>query len=163
MDTTGPQDDARYATFPRRLNALTTDGIIVMAFSILTFLLAPSGESHPYLRLSLAFVWWGAILLYEPVGVAFFGGTVGHRLLNLRVVDERTLGNPTLAKAVLRLLVKVALGVLSFVSMSFTRKHQSLHDLLTGSTVRIRDASRAAPYHYVREQAPPPPPPPATP
>ncbi len=157
MHTAGSQDDARYATFPRRLNALTTDGIIVVGFTILTFLLAPSGESHPSLRLSLAFAWWGVILLYEPVGVAFFGGTIGHRLLNLRVVDERTLGNPTLAKALLRFVVKVVLGVISFVSMAFTRKHQSLHDLLTGSTVRIRDVSRAAPYHYVGEKPPMPP------
>lgn len=157
MENVSPMDDARYATFPRRLNALTTDGIIVVGFTILTFLLAPSGESHPSLRLSLAFAWWGVILLYEPVGVAFFGGTIGHRLLNLRVVDEATLGNPGLAKALLRFLIKVLLGVISFVSMAFTRKHQSLHDLLTGSTVRIRDASRAAPYHYVVIKAPGPP------
>jgi hypothetical protein len=32
--------------------------------------------------------------------------------------------------------------------MNFSRRHQAVHDILTGSSVRIRDAARARPHQY---------------
>jgi uncharacterized RDD family membrane protein YckC len=153
-----PDPEPRYATFPRRLNALSVDALILIVFSVVVFSLLPSGAERPALRLSLAFLWWGTLLLYEPVMVTWFGGTLGHRLLNLRVVDDNTGGNPGLMKALGRFLIKGLLGVASFVSMSFARRHQALHDMMTRSTVQVRDPSKAAPHHYVLDREPPPPP-----
>jgi hypothetical protein len=79
-------------------------------------------------------------------------------LLNLRVVDDNTGGNPGLMKALGRFLIKGLLGVASFVSMSLARRHQALHDMMTRSTVQVRDPSKAAPHHYVLDREPPPPP-----
>jgi len=140
---------ARYATFPRRLNALSLDALILVLFSIVVFAILPGGLEHPALRLTLAFVWWGVLLLYEPVMVTWLGGTLGHRLQNLRVVDDRSGGNPSPMKAIGRYLLKGLLGIFSFLTMSFSRRHQALHDMMTGSTVQIRDPSKAAPHHYV--------------
>src|SRR5262249_33953985 len=84
--------------------------------------------------------------------VAFAGGTIGHLRTNLRVVDDRTHGNVSFLKAVARAIIKAALGLPSFVTMLITRRSQAIHDLLTGSTVQVRDLSRAAPSLYVRER-----------
>jgi hypothetical protein len=45
------------------------------------------------------------------------------------------------------------LGLPSFVTMLITRRSQAIHDLLTGSTVQVRDFSRAAPSLYIRERS----------
>lgn len=156
-----PGKEAYYATFPRRLNALSLDILILIGISIIVFALTPAGEAHPLLRLLLAIGWWGALVLYEPILVAFLGGTVGHRLMNLRVVDERTAGNLSLPKAVGRLFIKGILGLISFFTMIFSSKHQALHDMMTNSTVQIRDPAKALRHHYVTERPTGPPSPPA--
>lgn len=139
----------RYARFPRRLNALSTDSVLLSVVTFVAFALAPQDDGSPLLRSTLAIVWWSALLFYEPVTVAWLGGTLGHRLLNLRVVDDHSGGNIGLWKAVLRFWIKALLGVLSFLTLSWTRRHQALHDVLTRSTVQFRDPSRAEPHHYV--------------
>jgi uncharacterized RDD family membrane protein YckC len=146
--------DRRYARFPRRLNALSVDALVLILFSVLVFALLPLTQEYAALRLTLAFVWWGVLLLYEPVTVAWFGGTPGHLLLNLRVVDEGHGGNLSLPRAIARFVLKGLLGLISFFSMSFSRKHQTLHDKLTGSTVQIRNPAKAAPEHYVLSRPP---------
>jgi uncharacterized RDD family membrane protein YckC len=155
---TGTQSPKQYATFPRRLNALSTDALILIGFSAVMLALLPNGRERPALRLSLGFLWLAALILYEPIMVTWFGGTLGHRLMNLKVVDDHTGGNPGLIKSILRYLIKGILGVISFFSMSFARRHQALHDMLTRSTVQIRDPGKAAPHHYVVGRNPPPPP-----
>ena len=137
-----------YANFPGRLNALTIDSVVVIAFSALLFFLASVLQSIPAARITLVVLWWLTLFLYEPLFVWRFGGTVGHRAMNLRVVDNRTGGKISLPKALGRLLIKGVLGIFSFLTMSFTRRHQAIHDLVTNSSVRIRDEARARPHQY---------------
>ena len=68
--------------------------------------------------------------------------------MNLRVADNRTQGNVSLHKALTRFVLKALLGVFSFLTMNFSRRHQALHDIVTNSSVRIRDAAKARPEHY---------------
>lgn len=150
-----------YATFARRVNAITLDGLLVFGFSVSIFALVSALEDSPALRTGIVVLWWGVLLLYDPILVWRFGGTLGHRLLNLRVVDDRTGGNVGFARAIVRTIVKGLLGVLTFLSMTLSRRHRAIHDIATSSSVQIRDPSRALPYHYVteRETAPAHPPP----
>jgi hypothetical protein len=90
--------------------------------------------------------------LYEPVLVSLTGGTVGHYLSNLRVIDDRSRGNVSFLKAVARVAIKAVLSWYSFVSMAAARRHQAVHDLLTRSTVQMRDPAKAKPHHYIRER-----------
>ena len=99
------------------------------------------------LGFSVAVGWF----LYEPLLVAFAGGTIGHYQRNLRVVDDRTGGNVSFLKAIARCVIKATLGWYSFISMVTTRRHQAVHDLLTRSTVQIRDLAKARPHHYRTE------------
>lgn len=144
-----PVVQVQLARFPRRLNAITTDALVLVSFSTLVFLLIPRGDEFPTLRLGLGILWWSVLFLYEPVMIARRGSTLGHQAFNLKVVDDRTGGNPGFAKALVRLPLKSLLGVFSFLSMSFSRRHQALHDMITSTTVQIRDPSRALPQHFV--------------
>ncbi|HYS61666.1 MAG TPA: RDD family protein [Gemmatimonadales bacterium] len=137
-----------YANFPRRLDALSLDSVVLVAFSLLVFaVLAPLFEDVNAVRIGLVICWWVVLLLYEPV-LAWRGGTIGHRIMNLRVVDNRTQRNVSLVKALARFGLKGFLGILSFFTMNFSRRHQAAHDILTNSSVQIRDATKAQPHHY---------------
>lgn len=96
-----------------------------------------------------------ALLLYEPVLVSCTGGTLGHYFTNLRVVDARDGGDIGFAKACARVAIKGLLGLYSFVILAATRRNQAVHDLLTRSTVQIRDPAKALPGQYVTERAEP--------
>jgi RDD family len=100
----------------------------------------------------LGFTFLALFFLYEPVLVPLTGGTIGHYLCNLRVVDDRTSGNIGFLKAVARATIKSVLGLYSFITMGTTLRHQALHDVLTHSTVQIRDLARAKVFHYRTER-----------
>jgi len=144
----------RYARFSRRLRALLFDvilyAILFYVGAIAIDLMKPSDGVRRTLWLAIGL----AILFYEPILVSALGGTVGHRLTNLRVVDDRTAGNLKFPKAVLRVIVKDLLGWFSFLSMTLTRRNQALHDVVTHSTVQIRDQSKASSSHYIAERLP---------
>ena len=142
-----------YATFPRRLNAISVDTVVLVLFSVLIFTLASYLERVDVVRITLVIAWWAVLLLYEPVLVWRWGGTVGHRAMNLRVVDNRSEGNVSLLKALARFVIKGLLGIFSFLTMNFSRRHQAVHDIVTQSSVRIRDATKARPEHYTLGRA----------
>jgi hypothetical protein len=75
------------------------------------------------------------------------GGTIGHYLCNVWVVDDRG-GNVSFIKAFGRMIIKSLLGWYSFLAMVMTSRHQAVHDLLTRSTVQMRDLTKSKPYHF---------------
>jgi uncharacterized RDD family membrane protein YckC len=141
-----------YARFSRRLRALLLDALLFG----LTFYIGATVIGSLSMPDSARRVAWLAVLLliilYEPVLVSAIGGTIGHRLTNLRVVDDRSNGNIGLIKALVRSAVKAMLGWLSFLAMTVTRRHQAVHDVVTRSTVQIRDVSKASAAHFVTER-----------
>jgi uncharacterized RDD family membrane protein YckC len=140
-----------YARFLPRVRALLIDAIVILVATYAAVAVAVAIRSDDLAR-PLGFAVLASWLLYEPLLVAYAGGTIGHRLANLRVVDDRTGGNVSLLKAFARTTIKAVLGWLSFVTMLATRRSQAIHDLLTRSTVQLRDQSRAAPSYYVHER-----------
>ncbi len=142
---------ARYARFSRRLRGMFVDwalALVAMFGAILIAVSIGSGVVSRILAFAIVFIF----VLYEPLLVSRTGGTVGHWLTNLRVVDDRTGGNLPLRTAFIRAALKAALGVYSFVVMMATRRNQAVHDLLTQSTVQIRDAAKAQPHHFITER-----------
>jgi uncharacterized RDD family membrane protein YckC len=139
-----------YARFPRRLRAVFIDWVIFVLVLVGTLIVAAAVGSDKLSR-ELGFAVAVLLLLYEPLLVWQTGSSVGHYLTNLRVVDNRTQGNPSFLRALARQIIKAVLGWHSFITMATTRRHQAVHDLLTGSTVQIRDPAKASTDHYVRE------------
>ena len=142
-----------YARASVRIRAALTDSVL-FGVSLLTLLLlfevldTPSAVAMPAF-----FTWVVAVFLYEPVLVSWRGATIGHTVYNLVVLDSRTGRPPTLPRAVVRTILKNLLGLVSFVVMSLTRKHQALHDLATGTVVEAADATRARPVDVVLKGA----------
>ncbi len=117
-----------YARFSRRLRGIVVDWIIAMTVIFGAVFVAATIANDNFSRaLGIAVI--VALLLYEPVLVSFTGGTLGHYSTNLRVVDDRSGGN-----------------------VSSTRRNQAIHDLLTRSTVQIRDPASARPGQYITER-----------
>ncbi len=143
-----------YARFSRRVRGIVIDWIITLVVMFGALFVAITVDSNSFSR-ALGFTVIAAMLLYEPVLVSFTGGTLGHYFTNLRVVDERSGGNVSFLKACARLLIKSLLGWYSFVILAATRRNQAVHDLVTRSTVQIRDPAKARPGQYITERAVP--------
>lgn len=140
-----------YARFSRRLQGLFIDWIVFLVLMIGALFLATATRSDSIGRY-LGFSAIAVFLLYEPVLVSLTGGTIGHHFTNLRVVDDGTKGNVSLLKAFARFAIKSLLGWYSFISMWITRRHQAVHDLMTSSTVQMRDLAKAQPHQYSSER-----------
>jgi uncharacterized RDD family membrane protein YckC len=141
----------QYARFSRRLKAMFIDWTISLTAIFGALMLASALRNDGASR-ALGFVAVATLLLYEPVLVSLTGGTIGHYLTNLRVVDDAHGGNVSFLKAVARFLIKGVIGLYSFVAMAATRRNQAVHDLMTRSTVQVRDAAMAAPGEFVGER-----------
>lgn len=141
----------RYARFSRRLRGIFVDWAITLLIVFGALVVATSARSDDVSRV-LGIVAIIFLVLYEPVLVSRTGGTIGHHLTNLRVVDESHGGNVSFLKAVARLMIKTLLGWYSFILMAATRRNQAIHDLLTDSTVQIRDPAKASPGQFVTER-----------
>lgn len=140
-----------YGRFSRRLQAVLIDSIIFLLLMAAALSVATAMQSDNVGRI-LGFTFVAIVMLYEPLLVPLTGGTIGHYLCNLRVVDDRTRGNIGFLKAIARALIKSVLGIYSFITMGTTLRHQALHDVLTRSTVQIRNLADAKAYHYTAER-----------
>ena len=142
-----------YARFTRRVQGVYIDLIILVLIATAALMIAVAFKSDNVGRVlgfTVAITW----LFYEPLLVSLTGSTLGHLYCNIRVVDDRSGGNVSFVKAVVRVIIKTFLGWYSFVSMAATSRHQALHDLLTQSTVQIRNPAKAKPHHFARERPP---------
>ena len=151
--STVPVTPRVYPTLPRRLWALILDVALLVSGLLAVAIVAPA---LPGTAASAVLV--GAFLLfvlYEPILVSGAGGTVGHHLMNLRVQRDCAPTRIGFWRALMRSWIKGFLGVVSFVSMALTRKHQAFHDSIAKSVVVIHDVSRAEPFHYLQERPEP--------
>ena len=157
VDTSVPSVAATgplYARFSRRFRGIFIDWVITLVVMFGALLVASTVATDTLSR-ALGIVVIASLVLYEPILVSFTGGTVGHHLTNLRVVDDATGGNVGFLKACARLLLKSLLGWYSFVILAATRRNQAIHDLVTRSTVQIRDPAKARPGQFITARAEP--------
>ena len=145
-----PSVTVAYAHFTRRLLAIVLDVILLTVFIMFVLIMDSMGEQASA-RVPLIIILVVAAL-YDPILVSGTGGTVGHHLLNLKVVADRSGGRLSFGRAVVRTILKGVLGLGSFIFMGVTRRHQSLHDLASHSTVQIRDLERAHAAHILTER-----------
>ena len=139
-------DTHAYARFMRRAQGVFIDAIVFMVIIAAALIAAVSFGSDNVGRI-LGITVVASWLLYEPVLVSMTGGTIGHHVYNMRVVDDRG-GNVSFIKAVVRMIIKSVLGWYSFIAMAATSRHQAVHDLVTKSTVQIRNLATAKPHHF---------------
>ncbi|MGP3982055.1 RDD family protein [Streptomyces sp. KR80] len=95
--------------------------------------------------LPLAAVWSLAFLvLYSPLSVSRWGGTVGKRLLGMEVVRDADGGRLSYGAALVRHLSNLVLNtvtvflIANMTVMGLSPKRQGMHDRLVGSRVVMR-------------------------
>jgi uncharacterized RDD family membrane protein YckC len=142
-----------YASLSARLAAFVADCVVIALGLVFLVLGGAALDRVPGSGRAEVALLWALILLYEPVLVWRRGATVGHRRYGLRVVTAR--GTPLgFGRAFVRYLVKAILGLLSFVPMFLTRRHQALQDLLTHTYVVVAEPAEAPSHHMVAEREP---------
>jgi uncharacterized RDD family membrane protein YckC len=141
-----------YATFGVRLRAYVIDLAVVLGVVVAVVLIGDLARDVPSSGRILVFVLFANLFLYEPLMIWRFGATIGHRVENLQVVDAVTGQNPGFWRACLRFVAKSFFGMLSFATMTINRRHQAIHDLITHTTVRIRNVAAARPDDYAPER-----------
>lgn len=123
-----------FAGLGRRARAYLLDFQIVAGIMLAFLTLADWGAIPD--RFGPSFIWVGmaALVLYEPLLVRLLGGTLGHRVMRLRVVSPS--GGPlSLPRAVVRTVIKWAtIGYASPVMVSLGTR-RAPWDMVVGSLV----------------------------
>lgn len=146
----------RYATFTRRARAVLIDAAVLYAAFTIVVILADLASDLPgsgplaWLALFCIFV------LYEPVLVSLRGATIGHAAKDLVIVADETGRPPSFARALVRYLGKIPLGVFGFVTTVTSPRHQAAHDMLAHTTVQLAPTvdPDAEDFHLEREDGP---------
>jgi uncharacterized RDD family membrane protein YckC len=115
----------------KRVVAIFFDYILI--FFALIFISTTLTDSTPPL---IRVVLMGLILIYEPIVYSLFGCTFGAYILKFRV---RKSENPSekinFLMAVIRLIVKILLGWISYLTLTSDPMRRAIHDQAAGSVV----------------------------
>ncbi|SCY40755.1 RDD family protein [Nonlabens sp. Hel1_33_55] len=123
-----------YASIPDRVKAAVIDGILIIGAMYGASQLLGNFENVPdAIRIAIAVI---LFLLYEPLMVSLFGGTIGHMFSDITVRQEnQPHENINFFKALVRWIIKVLLGWLSLVTISMTKNKKAVHDMAVQSIV----------------------------
>lgn len=123
-----------YPDLIERIKAVFVDMLVLIFLMFIFSTIFSSFESVPNeLRIG-AFVF--IFLLYDPMFTSFFGGTIGHMLIGIRVKQsENKEKNINFFAALLRFLCKSALGWISLLTVSSHKEKKAIHDSVVNSVV----------------------------
>lgn len=134
---TQPMD--RYPHIARRYVASLIDAWLVMTFGFVLAGLLRSDATASFRALVFVLV----LLLYEPV-LTSRRCTLGQRLMGVRVRDNRNWSRIGIPRAYLRIVIKLVLGWISFVTVFMTAHRRGVHDLAANSVVLSAKLSPSA-------------------
>lgn len=125
-------NQSKYPTILRRYLATFIDGVFVWsAFVAVSYVFQDSTDFSVAIRLGVISI---LFFLYEPLCTSKLC-TFGQKAMGIRVRTVDT-GRPiSIIAAYLRIVVKIALGIISFFSIPCTRKRRAIHDFAAGSVV----------------------------
>lgn len=126
-----------YAGIFPRIKAAFIDSVVLIIFMAMASDIFARMESVPvyYKIIAFAFIF----ILYEPLMVSFLGASVGHSLIKIKVIDERTNKYLPFWRALIRLLLKVSLGWISLFTIAINDKKKAIHDEVVNALV-VRDS-----------------------
>ncbi|GAB4093791.1 RDD family protein [Flaviaesturariibacter terrae] len=139
METVAAAPRVEYPSLSDRIQSSFIDGvlIVVLMSGSANALERFEDDGHDWLRMALFFGIWG---IYEPLCTTL-GFTVGNLVKGIRV---RRASDPSkrinFFAALLRYVLKMCLGWISFLTMHSNRERRAIHDLAAGS-VMIRKQS----------------------
>lgn len=106
---------------------------ILLLVTTMALAMVAAGESTNQLTIIIALaIGWS---FYEPIFSAY-GGTLGQRLMRIRVRDYNRPFRPArLWQVYVRVWTKCLLGWLSFLTVHQNREHRALHDIASSTIV----------------------------
>ncbi|MCT4604482.1 MAG: RDD family protein [Marinifilum sp.] len=126
--------EKHYPGIPDRVKAVICDSIVIIIFMFTATYLFSKFDDIPDNARIIAFVF--IFGLYDPIFTSLFGGTIGHFMLGIRVKKEKNSEKNILFPfALIRFIVKVALGWISLLTVSSNEKRKAIHDHIVGSIV----------------------------
>lgn len=126
--------EPEFAGLTDRIKAVVADGLIVALMMVIASSVFSSLKDVPDAARIFAFVF--IFFLYDPLCTSFLGGTAGHYMNGLRVKRESDQKrNVFILLAVIRFLVKAALGWISVITVMNSEKSKAIHDMIAGSVV----------------------------
>lgn len=114
-----------------RYSSTLVDLLVILLLSLaISALFEKIGEVPNYVRGILFLI---VFILYEPILVSF-GATVGQLIMNIRVRSFKSPENKLVFHlALLRTIIKVLLGWLSFLTVTFNINRRAIHDFVSNS------------------------------
>jgi len=141
-----------YPRLIRRIRAILIDSMIAFFVIITWWLSLPLLVEQPvYLKLAYPVIAW---FILDPLFVYRFAGTPGHYLMKLRIQNVAYGKNTGLMRAVVRSIIKLITGSWSFILVLMTRRHQAIHDKLTGTEVVLRNPELIEQHEQLGERLP---------
>lgn len=129
-----------YPTLGNRYKAMVIDGLIQLVLIFLAGAIMADWDGLP--NWTRAVPWVLILLIYEPVFLMVRGATIGHAQCGIEVKrNSNTASKLSIFAAMVRVIVKISLGWLSFLSMLTDSKRRALHDFASGSIVRYSSQS----------------------
>lgn len=133
-----------------RVKAALLDSIIfgVLIFAMV-YLSIQIGIANPVLKVAFIVV---PVILLEPVMMWLTGGSVGHHYSGIRIIGKNSGQNLFVLNGIVRFIVKTLLGWISLIFMLLTKRHQSFHDILSGSIVVFKNEATASDRHKLMDR-----------
>ena len=145
MDSSVP-----YTRISRRIKAFSIDTIaLILIFFVTLFIVTAVNISNPTIESLIIFLF---VISVEPLCVSITGASIGHHITGLKVRQASTDRKLNIFQSYIRFLAKLPFGLLSFISVLTTRKHQALHDLISKSIVVHKNCAAVLPYEIVSER-----------
>jgi hypothetical protein len=128
------KEEFLFPSILNRVQALFFDMGIVLALVILISLTLLDSFDAPLIGLKV-FLFFVILFIYEPF-MSATGGTIGHRTMGMTIRQfEDPKRKLSIAQAYFRSAIKLALGWISFLSVSFDPFRRAMHDKYCGSII----------------------------
>ena len=116
-----------------RVKSTVIDSIVLIIFMVIITDIFSNFENVPNYARGIAFTF--IFLLYDPLMVSLFGGTIGHKINFIKVQHETKGSNINFLSAIIRYLIKTALGWFSLLTISARDDRKAIHDSIVNSIV----------------------------
>lgn len=129
-----PPEGYEFPSLLARVQAVIIDFILLLIFWLtVTYLIDLVGNVTGAVR---GFILIFSLYLYDPIFVAFTGGTIGHHIMGMKVKKfNDPQRNIFVLLSLFRFFMKSALGWLSFLTITGNKEKRAIHDFASGSIV----------------------------
>jgi uncharacterized RDD family membrane protein YckC len=130
------RDAINYPSLGERVKSSSLDGLLVIILMFTFAYLLDNFEAVPDWVRKFMLVF---LLVYEPLFTTL-GCTLGQYMMNLRVRQQYyPTKKLTFYQAFIRFVIKLPLGILSFVTIHTNPRRRAIHDLAAGSIMVYKE------------------------